>query len=403
MRPAAVLVVLLACGACHAPEPTPEVREIDGRPLSLADGWTTSSLDAEAIDPVRMGALQERIQRGELRGVDSLLIVRHGRLGYEAYFRGGPAELHELQSVTKSVTSALVGAAILRGTLTDVQQPVASVLPSFATAAADDPPKANIRLVHLLTMSAGLDWDESWPYSDPRNTLAQMNASRDWEAYVLSRRAVEEPGSRFVYNSGGVILLGAVLRAVSGGDIAALAEAALFTPLGIRSARWSRNPARLEEIHPGAVLRAMSGEDAASFAEDALFSPLGISSSRWIRNPYRPEQVHTGGGLSLCARDQAKFGQLHLSEGLWLGRRILPAEWVRESTRPWLRAWDAEYGLLWWVRSATGGVRVAEAWGTRGQHIFVVGALDLVVVVNAHDDAVDVGRTVLDEVVAATR
>jgi CubicO group peptidase (beta-lactamase class C family) len=403
MRLAVLFIGLVACGACRAPEVAIDSREVDGRPLALADGWTISTLDAEGIDPARIGILQQRIERGELRGIDSVLIVRHGRLSYEAYWNGGPIELHELQSVTKSVTSALVGAAIQRGLLTDLEQPVGSVLPSFAAAVAHDPNKARIRLVHLLTMSSGLDWDESWPYDDPRNTLAQMNASRDWEGYVLSRRAAEEPGTRFVYDSGGVILLGAVLRAVTGGDIAALAEAWLFDPMQVESARWSRNPERPSEVHPGAVLRAMSSEDAASFAEGALFSPLGISRSRWFRNPYRPEQVHTGGGLSLSARDQAKFGQLYLAEGLWLGRRILPAEWVRESTRPWLRAWGAEYGFLWWLRSVSGDVRVVEAWGTRGQHIFVVGAFDLVVVVNAHDDAVDAGLAVLAEILAAAR
>jgi CubicO group peptidase (beta-lactamase class C family) len=403
MRPAALGIALVVCGACHAPKAGPDSPELDGKPVALGDGWATSTLDAEGIDPARIGILQHRIERGELRGVDSVLIVRHERLCYEAYWSGGPNVLHELQSATKSVTSALVGAAIQRGFLTDVEQPVSSVLPSFAAAVADDPGKARIRLVDLLTMSSGLDWDESWPYDDPRNTLAQMNASRDWEGYVLSRRAAEAPGTRFVYDSGGVILLGAVLRAVTGGDIAALAEAQLFAPMQVRGARWSRNKEWPTEVDPGAVLRAMSSEDAASFAEGALFSPLGVSAFRWFRNPYRPEQVHTGGGLSLSPRDQAKFGQLYLAEGLWLGRRILPAEWVRESTRPRLRAWDAEYGFLWWLRSVSGDVRVAEAWGARGQHIFVVGAFDLVVVVNGHDDAVDAGLAVLGEILAATR
>jgi CubicO group peptidase (beta-lactamase class C family) len=211
---------------------------------------------------------------------------------------------------------------------------------------------------------------------------------------------VEAPGSRFVYNSGGVILLGAVLRALTGDDVAALAEARLFGPLGIRNAPWARNPRKAEEAQPGAVLRAMAGEDVASFARGTLFTPLGIRDARWVTNPYRPEQVHTGGGLSLTARDQAKFAELYASGGLWLGDRVLSPQWVEESLRPRLPAWDAEYGYLWWLRTARGR-RVAEAWGARGQHLFVVRDLDLVVVVNAHDDAVDEGRVALNEIVAA--
>jgi CubicO group peptidase (beta-lactamase class C family) len=81
--------------------------------------------------------------------------------------------------VTKSVTSALVGAAIARGAIADVRQPVVSLLPDYAAAARSDPAKADITVEHLLAMTAGLDWDESTPITDPRNTLGQMNASDD--------------------------------------------------------------------------------------------------------------------------------------------------------------------------------------------------------------------------------
>ena len=180
--------------------------------------------------------------------------------------------------MTKSVTSALIGLAIARGALSDVHQRVVDVLPEYAEAARSDPAKAAIRIEHLLTMSAGMDWDESTATTDPRNILAQMNQSADWVAFVSSRRAIETPGTRFVYNSGGVILL-------------------------------------------GAIIRAATGQDVAQFAADNLFTPMGINDARWFRNPSHPEQIHTGGGLSLRARDQAKFGQAYLADGVWAGQR----------------------------------------------------------------------------------
>jgi CubicO group peptidase (beta-lactamase class C family) len=307
-----------------------------------------------------MDRLASRIAAGEFGGIDSILVARNRRLCFEAYFTGGIGTIHELESVTKSVTSALVGAAIARGAIVDVQQPVTTLLPEFVAAARDDPAKTAIRLVHLLTMAVGLDWDESTPSSDSRNTLSQMNASSDWVAFVLSRRVVEPPGQRFVYNSGGVILL-------------------------------------------GAVLRAATGQDVVAFASDVLFAPLGISDHSWYRNPRQLDQVHTGGGLSLRARDMAKFGQLYLADGVWAGARVLPSEWTRDGTRAWLPApaYGAQYGLLWWLRPASGASDVAEAWGARAQHIFVVRAMNLVVVVTARDERTDGGRQILDEILAA--
>ena len=354
-----VTVAALLC-ACGATRPSPPSVTVSGEPTSIDDGWVRSTVTAEGLEPSRIAALSAAIVTGQYGGIDAVVIARNGRLCFDGYFNGSPFDVHEMQSVTKSVTSALVGAAIARAPIGGVDRPVTALLPAFADAARTDPAKNAIRLEHLLTMSSGLDWDEtSTVNGDSRNTLTQMNASPDWEAFVVTRRAVEPPGSRFVYNSGGVILL-------------------------------------------GAIIRAATGQDAAAFASDALFAPLGIRDQRWSRNPSHFEQVHTGGGLSLRARDAAKIGQLYLDEGVWADRRVLPANWIRESTRPHLPASDgAQYGFLWWLRRAEGRVDVAEAWGTRGQHVFVLPALRLVVVVTAHDSRVDTGRQILDAVVAA--
>jgi CubicO group peptidase (beta-lactamase class C family) len=360
VRCLAAIVVLVAASACQGPAQPDRNVAVSGDPTNIGDGWPLSTLADRGIDQARIASLASRAAQGQYGLVDSLLIARDGRLCFDAYFAGGPTTIHELQSVTKSVTSALVGAAIARGAIADVRQPVVSLLREYAAAAETDPPKAAITVEHLLTMTVGLDWDESLPISDSRNTLAQMNASADWVGFVAGRQTMEPPGRRFVYNSGGVILL-------------------------------------------GAIIRERTGQDVVAFAFDALFGPLDIREAIWTRNPARPEQVHTGGGLSLRARDQAKFGQLYLDDGAWAGRSVLPADWVRESTRPHVAASDGgQYGLLWWLPQVASRFAVAEAWGARGQHIFVVPALRLVVVVNARDNGVDRGRQILEEVIAAT-
>ena len=80
-----------------------------------------------------------------------------------------------------------------------------------------------------------------------------------------------------------------------------------------------------------------------------------------------------------------------------------PAQPTRDSTRAWLAApsYGAQYGLLWWLRSAAGASDVAEAWGARAQHIFVVRPMKLVVVVTARDERTDSGRQILDEILAS--
>jgi CubicO group peptidase (beta-lactamase class C family) len=347
-----------ACGTATRPSPAP--RSVDVIPADLGDGWALSTPAAESIDPPRLSSLTTAAAAGSYGQIDALVIARNGRLCVDAYFNGTSQDVHEMQSVTKSVTSALVGAALARGTFRDVRAPLVDVLPEFAAAAVGDPGKRAIGIDHVLTMSAGLDWDEtSYQNGDPRNTLTVMNSSADWVGFVTGRRTVEPPGIRFNYNSGGVILV-------------------------------------------GAALRAASGQDVIAFATDALFAPLGIRAFTWTRNPSKPEQVHAGGGLSLRARDAAKFGELYLDDGVWRGVRLLPAAWIHDSFAPRVAASDgARYGYLWWLRTSAGGDDVAEAWGTRGQHIFVVPARRLVVVVTARDNQVDGGRRILEVVLDA--
>src|SRR5262249_1549741 len=155
-----------ACGPTQ-PTSSPMTGVLSGTPAAIGDGWPLSTARDERIDRARLDALAQRIQAGRYGLVDALVIARNGRLCYDAYFNGSPTAVHGPQSVPKSVPPALVGAGIGRGVIASVQQPVASLLPEFAAAVAGDPAKAAIRIVDLLTMSSGLDWDEqSLPSSD---------------------------------------------------------------------------------------------------------------------------------------------------------------------------------------------------------------------------------------------
>jgi len=287
-----------------------------GIPEQTGDGWQTASLAEVGIDQEVIGGAIDRINYKLYKEVHGILIVKDGKLVFEEYFPGQSFEgvftkfdkntRHYLASVTKSFTSALVGIASDRGLIQDVHAKVFSFFPNYADLRTDE--KDKITLEHLLTMSAGLQWDEwSFPYTDSRNSHFSMNNSGNPIRYVLSRPVAAEPGTKFVYNSGLSITLGGVIEGASG-------------------------------------LRVNQ------FVERYLFSALGISDYFWWRYPNGTFQ--TGGGLYMLPRDMAKFGYLYLNDGAWNGVQIISKAWVEHSTQAHLAIdsyWN--YGYQWWLRT----------------------------------------------------
>lgn len=339
-------MVLAGCGEPSAPTPPPPPAA-PPTPDLLDDGWPVASLAEAGIDPARIAGLVNIISQGRFGVIGALLIARDGRLVHESYFDQLTRDrLWTLQSVTKSVGSALIGIAVDRGLLA-LDQTLDELLSDRAAAFEADPLKRTIRLIDLLTMEAGLQWDESTcAYTSPCNDNFRMNESADWVGYVLSRPVIEASGERFVYNSG------------------------LSNTLA-------------------AVLHQAVGEDPVAFARRELFTPLGIDTLFWYTNPNHPDALpHFGGGLALRARDLLKLGQLYLDRGVWQGRRILSEAWVTETGT--VRAHPGGtngYGFQWWIRpmeTRAGHTPspndMVYGWGYGGQHVFVIAALRLVVV-----------------------
>ena len=269
----------------------------------------------------------------------SLLVVRHGKLAFERYYHGGRADqANNIMSMSKSVLSVLVGVALEEHLLRSVDQRLDELLPEIFRL-GDDPRKHSITLRHLLTMSAGLQWQELSPAADA------VFSARDWPRAVMELPLVSEPGVEFNYNSGLSHLVSCILARSSGMSTRAFAEKRLFRPLGIRCTRWRRDP-------------------------------QGNYIGGW--------------NVWMTARDLAKFGLLVLREGQWNGRTIVSRGWVRESTDVHIRNRGAvpqfgDYGYLWW-RRGLGGQDVILASGYGGQNVFLVPALDLMVVTTARSD-----------------
>lgn len=315
------------------------VRWPDVAPERLGDGWETSTASAEGIDAWRIARLLDHMAEGGYEFMHALLVVRHGRLVIEEYFGGfGRDSLQHLQSTTKSFTSALIGIAIDRGAIGSVDDPMFDYLPQYAWLRSPD--KDRITIEDCLMMAAGLQWNEvTVPTDDARNDNMAGHRVPDYVAYMLAKPVVAPPGTRWYYNSGCSVTLGAILEHATG------------TP-------------------------------ADAYAEQFLFGPLGISTWVWERIN-RGRHVGTHGSLYLRPRDMAKFGQLFLQRGAWNGEQLISAQWVEESTRPrFTVGGNVRYGYQWWFQPQHGYAAPLTS-GYGGQHIIFVPALDAVIVTAA--------------------
>ncbi len=188
-------------------------------------------------------------------------------------------------------------------------------------------------------MTAGIEWHEDLPFTDPLNSAHAMEASFDWAQYTIDRPMQYEPGTVFHYSSGATQLL-------------------------------------------AQVFERATGQDVEEYTARYLFAPLGIEQFHWKRTP--TGQTNTEGGLYLRPRDLAKLGLLFARNGVWDGRQIVSPEWVKASVAPAATLSEAtgvKYGYLWWLLPYADGSRFAWAavgWG--GQMLMVVPEEDLVVV-----------------------
>src|SRR5260370_1986116 len=169
--------------------------------------------------------------------IHSFLIVRNGYVVLDAYFYPFQAgEVHDAASVTKSITSTLIGIAIGEQKL-DLHESVFSRFPG-RTIANRDGRKERITIVNLLTMSSGLDCH----VEHAEITLRQMHDSKDWVQFMLDLPMAQDPGAAFSYCSGGMHLLSGVLSQTIGRNALEFARKELFEPLGIENVIWPADP-----------------------------------------------------------------------------------------------------------------------------------------------------------------
>jgi CubicO group peptidase (beta-lactamase class C family) len=293
-------------------------------------GWVSASPEAVGMDSARLETLMDFLEAQDLN-LHSLVIIRRGYLVFNLnVYPNTSSTGQEIQSATKSVTSALVGIALQLGYLKSLDQKMVDFFPK-RTIANLDARKQAITLGDLLSMTSGIDWPEATvSYASKENPVRAMWSSSDPLQYVLDRPMAAPPGTTFNYSTGNSQVLGAILEMASGQSLSDFANQRLFEPLGIHGATWHR----MRGSTPG------------------------------------------GSGLVLTARDMAKLGYLYLRGGQWGGKQLLPADWIAASTAKHIAAPAGGYGYGWWV-TPNGGFTAS---GFGGQTIDVFPEQGLVVV-----------------------
>ncbi len=191
--------------------------------------WTTALPEEVGLDSAALVEMFNHVRQHDVP-VHSAQIVRQGKLMLDAYFYPYRAGMrHDVASVTKSITSTLIGLAIEKGCLRELNQPVLSFFAGRSVAQLDDR-KRRVTLENLLTMQAG--WDCGFEPKEAR--LLEMRRSTDWLQFTLDLPMVAEPGTRFAYCSANCHVLSAILTRTTGTNALAFARRELFGPLGIR-------------------------------------------------------------------------------------------------------------------------------------------------------------------------
>ncbi len=300
--------------------------------------WQVTIPEKQDMDVSVLNRITSYVQDSGL-DVDSIIVVRHGYIVYEKYFRPpwDKDKVHDIHSCTKSVLGSLVGIAIQQGKIKSLDDKMVDYFPNRTIRNLDER-KRSITLLNLMTMKGGFDWAErTYPYSDPRNPMIQALRSNDTIQFVLDKPMATQPGTVWSYNGG---------------------YSQIFS----------------------AIITDKTGMNTLEFAKKYLFNPLGITKYIWRRD--RQGIYNGGSGLSLTPRDMAKYGYLILNKGVWEGKQVIPADFVAESVKT-QTIFNANFGYgyeSWWTIPQDGYYYAA---GIRGQKICVMEKQDMVVVTTA--------------------
>jgi CubicO group peptidase (beta-lactamase class C family) len=295
------------------------------RPLDFSYSWQGQTLQADAI--------LERTY------TNALLVLKDGRIVSETYRNGSNEHTRFIGwSMTKSITSVLIGCALTEGRIDALDTPIARYLPELAEGGY-----AGASILDVMEMRSGVDYEERYDFENPgtaatNHIVALVRNTARFADAAKTLRSIHRPGEHFQYKTIDTAVLGWLVERVTGSSVAAYTARCLWEPLGAES--------------------------------DGFYIMDGAPGVG---------REFSGAGFNATLRDYARFGQMMLDGGVAHGHRIVPEDWVRRSTQP-RHPEDTRrggYGLQWWT---IGSSDAYSAIGLQGQYIYVDPASRTVVV-----------------------
>ena len=266
-------------------------------PLSLSYGLDDFS-DISYRYKNNTYTIQDYINKFKVGG---LIILRNGKILHEEYNFGNNQESRWISfSVTKSVTSMLLGAAIKDGFIKNVEEPVVTYLPHLIDSSYKD-----VTIKQVLHMSSGIKWNEDYtdPYSDV--SLASGLNSLELYSYLNKLGKSSNPGEKFNYNTGEANLIGGIVRSAIGNNLSTYLEQKIWKPFGME-------------------------HDAYWVLDNNYSLELG------------------GCCINATLRDYSRIGLFAMNKGITReGIAVLPTNWIDESTNPSNNL--KYYGYQWWL------------------------------------------------------
>jgi CubicO group peptidase (beta-lactamase class C family) len=316
-------------------------------PLAVAEPGELAVAEPRSvgIDEKPLSELAAAISRSEFPKTNAVLVVRGGKLAYEAYFgSGGPDVLNDTRSAMKSITSLAVGTAIADGAISSAKERAFDFLGELRPFENDTREKRAITIEDLLTMSSALDCNDDDDNS-PGNE-DKMHSQQNWTRWAVDlptmqgyQRDANGLGP-WRYCTAGSVLLGQIVQ------------------------RAARMP-------------------VDKYIEQRLLLPLGIHRWEW---PYSPSgEAMTGGGLRLRARDAAKVAWMLVDHGKWNGKQVVPQSWIDDALTERRAAYPGlGYGYLFWRHTYTTPCGQATGWymaGNGGNAVLAFKELNAAVVI----------------------
>jgi CubicO group peptidase (beta-lactamase class C family) len=274
-------------------------------------------------------------------GTIAYVIIKNDSVWFENYYDGFDENSKTNSfSMAKSITTSLLGKAIMDGYIKDLNQPISDFYPKYAYA--------KTTVGDLASMASGLDWVES--YTSPFSVTARANYDDDLAETILNREVTQTPGVKYKYLSGNTQLLGMIIQKATGKSLATYLTEKFWQPMGT--------------------------------TDDAL----------WQLDDDTHKLAKAFCCISSNAKDFARFGKLYKDHGKWNGKQILDSAFVTKSVTPRFAA-SPQYGYGWWLKEQN-GKHFFMMRGHLGQYVFVQPEDNIIIVRLGHHKSTDKGEPI---------